>query len=188
MAVYTSPSTMRRSGTWLTLSLILVYASGISAFANCNGFVKEGTLGKPLLSSVCRFRNRGFLSSVRLSEVIDEEGTTPKKESGSFFFLRNPLDREKDRRDGRPTFTRVPKETEEVSCACGSKRTYSNCCKKFHDSGEAPDDPVNLIRARYSAFAYRLPGYIMRTTAQGSSEWKINQNQWEKEILGFCDG
>jgi uncharacterized protein YchJ len=28
----------------------------------------------------------------------------------------------------------------------------------------------------------------MRTTAQGSSEWKINQNQWEKEILGFCDG
>jgi hypothetical protein len=184
---------MFRSGhasAWLTAVLFVVYASSAYAFVNCHGYSKVGALGKPLSSSVCRYRSGSFLSSLKLAEILDEtdEEVIQKKDSGSFFFLRNPLDREKDRRDGRPTFTRVPKETEEVSCACGSKRTYSNCCKKFHDSGDAPDDPVNLIRARYSAFAYRLPGYIMRTTAQGSSEWKINQNQWEKEILGFCDG
>ena len=179
---------MLRSPFLLVASLIAANLSCNLAFTNCNGLIKSGSFLKvPMLKNGCRVNTASFLTKLRLSEVLDETDEAKQKDQG-FFFLRNPLDRERDRRDGRPTFTRVPKDPSEVSCACGSKRTYANCCQKFHESGEAPDDPVNLIRARYSAFAYRLPGYIMRTTAQGSSEWKINQNQWEREILGFCDG
>jgi hypothetical protein len=170
-------------------ALLLASASAASAFSFCHGIASSSALQPQR----CRLDRRHIsaknaITELRLSEIVDnqEKEIIETKDPRKFFFLRNPLERESER-DGRPMFTRTPKDPE-VSCACGSKRTYGNCCKKFHDSGEAPDDPVNLIRARYSAFAYRLPGYIMRTTAQGSADWKINQNQWEKEILGFCDG
>ena len=184
MAVYTQRMLS------VAAALLLASASAASAFSFSHGIAS----GSALQPQRCRLDRRhvssqNAISGLRLSEIIEnhEEEVLQAKDPRRFFFLRNPLERENERRDGRPMFTRIPKDAE-VSCACGSKRTYANCCKKFHDSGEAPDDPVNLIRARYSAFAYRLPGYIMRTTAQGSADWKINQNQWEKEILGFCDG
>ena len=175
---------------FVAAALLLASTSAASAFSFSHGFAS----GSALQQQRCRLDRRlvsskNAITELRLSEIIDsqEEEIIPAKDPRRFFFLRNPLERENERRDGRPIFTRVPKDPE-VACACGSKRTYANCCKKFHDSGEAPDDPINLIRSRYSAFAYRLPGYIMRTTAQGSADWKINQNQWEKEILGFSDG
>jgi hypothetical protein len=174
---------------FVAAALLLASASTASAFSICHGIASFSALQPQRCRLAHRHISKKAITELRLSDMVEnqEEETIQTKDPRKFFFLRNPLERENERRDGRPTFTRVPKDPE-VSCACGSKRTYANCCKKFHDSGEAPDDPVNLIRARYSAFAYRLPGYIMRTTAQGSADWKINQNQWEKEILGFCDG
>lgn len=83
--------------------------------------------------------------------------------------------------------TRAPKEPTRTNCACGSKRPYSNCCARFHNSGRTAEDPVDLIRARYSAYAYRMPGYIMRTTDKNGPEWKKNQVTWEEELLQFCD-
>ena len=181
------PPTMRAFSVAVVL---LASAAAASAFSFSHGFASGKSA---LLPQRCqldrRHASKNAITELRLSELIEnqEEEIIQTKEPQRFFFLRNPLERDNERSDGRPMFTRIPRISD-VSCACGSKRTYANCCKKFHDSGEAPDDPVNLIRARYSAFAYRLPGYIMRTTAQGSADWKINQNQWEKEILGFCDG
>mmetsp|Transcript_37773 Transcript_37773/g.88304 ORF Transcript_37773/g.88304 Transcript_37773/m.88304 type:complete len:150 (-) Transcript_37773:174-623(-) len=72
-------------------------------------------------------------------------------------------------------------------CACGSERPYANCCERHHQRGEAPTDPVDLIRARYSAFAYRMPGYLMRTTDQQGPEYVRDAIKWEKELLQFCD-
>jgi hypothetical protein len=170
-------------------AVLLASAAAASAFSFSHG-IAPGSVGSALqqqrcLLDRCRISSKNAITELRLSEIMENQDQA--KDPRRFFFLRNPIERDNERSDGRMMFTRTPKDAE-VSCACGSKRTYANCCKKFHDSGEAPDDPVNLIRARYSAFAYRLPGYIMRTTAQGSADWKINQNQWEKEILGFCDG
>ncbi len=47
-------------------------------------------------------------------------------------------------------------------------------------AGVAPVDPVDLIRARYSAYAYRLPGYIIRTTMPDSPEGTVYKNQVRK--------
>eukprot|EP00960_Hanusia_phi_P005424 157928-Hanusia_phi.AAC.1 len=75
----------------------------------------------------------------------------------------------------------------------GSGRTYYRCCRDHHNCAGAPEDPVmlgfvvDLIRARYSAFAYRLPSFIIRTTSRKSKEWTVNQKKWMKELLDFMD-
>lgn len=52
---------------------------------------------------------------------------------------------------------------EETRCPCHSKKNYFQCCKIFHD-GETPPTALDLMRSRYSAYALRLPEYILRTT------------------------
>jgi uncharacterized protein YchJ len=38
---------------------------------------------------------------------------------------------------------------------------------------------------RYSAYAYQLPEYLMRTTEEGSPEFSRNTEKWEKELVDF---
>mmetsp|Transcript_47624 Transcript_47624/g.95323 ORF Transcript_47624/g.95323 Transcript_47624/m.95323 type:complete len:229 (-) Transcript_47624:153-839(-) len=82
--------------------------------------------------------------------------------------------------------SKVPEDATS-KCACGSNLSYEKCCGSFHQNGMAPEDPVDLIRARYSAYAYRLPGYIMRTTSRKSPDWTVNQAAWIEDIVDFCD-
>jgi len=49
-------------------------------------------------------------------------------------------------------YTRQPKPG--APCGCGSGNTYAACCSLQHASGMA-DDVLKLVRARYTAFAYR---------------------------------
>jgi len=81
---------------------------------------------------------------------------------------------------------RVPDDPKS-KCACASNLSYEKCCAPFHQTGAAPEDPVDLIRARYSAYAYRLPGYIMRSTSRKSPDWTVNQAAWIEDIVTFCD-
>jgi SEC-C motif-containing protein len=81
---------------------------------------------------------------------------------------------------------RVP-QNPEIPCACGSGRTYRNCCMPFHTNSKAPAEAEELLRARYSAFAYRLPGFIMRTTSKTNPDYTDDWNRWEADILEFCD-
>jgi uncharacterized protein YchJ len=39
---------------------------------------------------------------------------------------------------------------------------------------------------RYSAYAYQLPEFLMRTTEEGSPEFSRNTEKWEKELVEFC--
>ena len=79
-----------------------------------------------------------------------------------------------------------PEKPEATKCACGSGMPYSKCCEEWHDRGEAVD-PLILIKSRYSAFAYRLPEYIIATTQKNGPEWMSNQEVWETELLEFMD-
>ncbi|KAG5189179.1 hypothetical protein JKP88DRAFT_347771 [Tribonema minus] len=71
---------------------------------------------------------------------------------------------------------RMPKDINAALCICGSGLTYDDALQ-----------PTELLRARFAAFAYRLPLFIMKTTARGGSEWKGDQGAWVAEILEFCD-
>lgn len=49
-----------------------------------------------------------------------------------------------------------------IHCPCGILRSYAECCGRFH-AGEQPDSAPKLMRARYSAYALRLPEYLLAT-------------------------
>lgn len=47
-------------------------------------------------------------------------------------------------------------------CPCYSGKSYSDCCQPLHQ-GQAASDAERLMRSRYSAYALKLPEYILQT-------------------------
>lgn len=72
----------------------------------------------------------------------------------------------------------------EARCACASTKPYGKCCRRFHTAQIVPQQAEDLLRSRYSAYAYRLPSYIMKTTH--SSAIELDRRMWKREIMGFC--
>lgn len=62
-----------------------------------------------------------------------------------------------------PMKTRLPVDSS-VPCACGSGEPYAECCAPYHRGEVLPAAAERLVRTRYSAFAYRLPAYVVNTT------------------------
>lgn len=47
-------------------------------------------------------------------------------------------------------------------CPCFSGKAYRDCCQPLHEGLPAPD-AERLMRSRYSAYALKLPEYILQT-------------------------
>jgi peptide deformylase len=71
-------------------------------------------------------------------------------------------------------------------CPCGSKHTYSECCKLYHDHKKWPEHPTDLVKARYSAYALNLPLFIVETTHPASPQYEKNKKKWVERIAEFC--
>ena len=50
------------------------------------------------------------------------------------------------------------------SCACGSGRTYVECCEPFHLSKAIPSTAAALMRSRYCGYVYEKIDYLVETT------------------------
>ncbi|QES40691.1 hypothetical protein DEJ49_06500 [Streptomyces venezuelae] len=50
-----------------------------------------------------------------------------------------------------------------ASCPCGHPQPYEKCCGRLHRGETAATTPEELMRSRYSAFAVRDEGYLLRT-------------------------
>ncbi|MGN6326321.1 YchJ family protein [Pseudolysinimonas sp.] len=48
-------------------------------------------------------------------------------------------------------------------CACGSGRTYAECCEPYHLGDVAAPTAEALMRSRYTAFARGNGAYLLRT-------------------------
>lgn len=59
------------------------------------------------------------------------------------------------------------------------------CCGRFH-AGEPAGDARLLMRSRYSAYALKLPDYIIETTHRSSPQRKGSKSKWRNEIVQFC--
>lgn len=73
-----------------------------------------------------------------------------------------------------------------ADCACGADQPYESCCAPCHAEGSA-EDPVALVRARYTAYAYRLPDFLISTTSASHEEWQADRTEWKRQLLNFCD-
>jgi len=86
---------------------------------------------------------------------------------------------------GGLNFDRVPGPNTE--CACGNGQTYGDCaCSALHQ-GAMAKNPADLVRARYTAYKYRLPDFLMQTTDPEGTEWDSDSAAWKRGLLGFCD-
>mmetsp|Transcript_15799 Transcript_15799/g.31745 ORF Transcript_15799/g.31745 Transcript_15799/m.31745 type:complete len:199 (-) Transcript_15799:2139-2735(-) len=83
------------------------------------------------------------------------------------------------------TESRSPNDDDD--CPCGSRRGYGRCCGRFHRGIATPRTAVELLRARFSAYAARLPLYIMKTTHIRNEDYSADRKAWKRSILEFCD-
>ncbi|KAL3930693.1 MAG: hypothetical protein SGPRY_001428 [Prymnesium sp.] len=83
-------------------------------------------------------------------------------------------------------FDRRPKA--KATCACGSGLSYGECCSVYHEAlaCDAPE-PSALVRARYTAFCYRLPDFLIATTDPEGEEFMEEVSSWKKQLLKLCD-
>jgi len=69
-------------------------------------------------------------------------------------------------------------------CPCCSGQLYESCCKPLHE-GKQADDPLQLMRSRFSAYALQLPDYIIATTHPASPQYQRDLATWKKNLLIF---
>ena len=51
------------------------------------------------------------------------------------------------------------KPDDKSPCPCGTSKTYTACCGRYH-AGEAAPDALSLMRSRYTAFVLRDEAYL----------------------------
>ena len=74
--------------------------------------------------------------------------------------------------------SRLPEHPESAVCACGSGEPYAACCQPYHLGLRVATSAERLIRTRYSAFAYRLPVYIVNTTHPVNRDYRADTIEW----------
>ena len=84
--------------------------------------------------------------------------------------------------------TRKPRKgAESRPCPCrqmepDSTITYADCCMPLHDGARLPMTPTEVLRSRYSAFAWRIIGYLIKTTHPTCGDYMENKIQWAKGL------
>jgi len=77
---------------------------------------------------------------------------------------------------------RLPKDPAETRCACGSGESYAACCRPFHVGDQQTTTPEAALRARWTAFAYRLPIFIIDSTDKTNSAFMKDRIKWAKRL------
>ncbi|SEM76237.1 YchJ family protein [Nitrosomonas marina] len=50
-----------------------------------------------------------------------------------------------------------------ASCICGLSTVYVNCCGRYLDMGQVPENAEELMRSRYSAYTLCREDYLLET-------------------------
>ena len=67
-------------------------------------------------------------------------------------------------------------------CFCSSGLNYEECCQVFH-KGKKPDNALQLMRSRYSAYAMHHADYLIATTHPANPHYSDNLFNWKRAIL-----
>jgi SEC-C motif domain protein len=60
-------------------------------------------------------------------------------------------------------------------CPCGSGVIYHDCCRPFHIGKAQPTTAEQLMRARYTAFFFRLVDYLVSSTHPDVREKNLHE-------------
>ncbi|KAJ1633693.1 hypothetical protein T492DRAFT_979196 [Pavlovales sp. CCMP2436] len=78
--------------------------------------------------------------------------------------------------------SRLPADPVLTPCACGSGEMYRVCCEPYHRGEAVAATAERVVRARYSAFAYRQPLYLVNTTHPVNRDFNEDVLAWVKLI------
>ncbi|NGX38294.1 MAG: hypothetical protein K1000chlam2_01467 [Chlamydiae bacterium] len=73
-----------------------------------------------------------------------------------------------------------------MKCLCHSGLPHSECCGPYHARKILPESALQLMRSRYSAYAYKHPEYIIATTHPENPFFSKDSAAWTESILQFC--
>lgn len=73
----------------------------------------------------------------------------------------------------------------EKPCPCDNTKVYQNCCKQLHDHPDGMFDLQRVMQARYSAYVFGIPSYIIETTHPANPDYITDRQKWTNEILEF---
>ena len=73
-----------------------------------------------------------------------------------------------------------------MKCPCQSGLSYLECCNEYHSGKILPENALQLMRSRYSAYAVHNPDYIIETTHPENLSFSTDIEAWKKSILEFC--
>lgn len=80
--------------------------------------------------------------------------------------------------------TRMGSNALEEPCPCGTSgtATYAECCAPFHNGVKVPQQPLEVLKTRYTAFVFRNIPYIIATTHPVCRDFSPNKIKWAKEL------
>ena len=68
-------------------------------------------------------------------------------------------------------------------CPCQSKKNYQDCCQRYHKDPSKIPTTEHLLRARYTAFVYKLPSFIKQTMIEPAIK-AYDENNQKDEFIG----
>lgn len=69
-------------------------------------------------------------------------------------------------------------------CPCCSGNVYGACCMPYHN-GNLPENAMQLMRSRYSAYKMHLAEYIIQTTHPDNPQYDKDFAAWIGRIIKF---
>lgn len=76
-----------------------------------------------------------------------------------------------------------PADLENRTCPCNSGVHYGECCAPFHKGERQPEDALELLRARFSAYALEEIDFIIDTTHPESEDYQRDRIAWFEELM-----
>ncbi len=71
-------------------------------------------------------------------------------------------------------------------CPCNPDHLYTQCCYPLHIGEKKAQDPLELMKSRYSAYAMKLPIYIIETTHPKNPAYEEDHLNWELSLDKTC--
>eukprot|EP00250_Pteridium_aquilinum_P001198 c11405_g1_i1 orf=183-1016(-) len=113
---------------------------------------------------------KGFGELLKQRKSKEKEKETPVSSlspSRGFSSKKGSLPSKEDEDDEASLDAGVDNEAQNTVCSCGggeNKLSYTECCMPYHNGLAVVPDGLTLLRARFSAYARGIVGYVARTT------------------------
>lgn len=82
--------------------------------------------------------------------------------------------------------TRMPEDADNKPCPCGGRsdteKLYGQCCGPLHRGERLALTTTDVLRSRYSAFAWRLVEYIIDSTHETCRDYLEDKVDWAKSM------